>query len=97
MNPLIIKFFSVLFLFSVFHKYYVSTTLIDYDEESNYFEITLKTFYDDLETELKVSNIDYVIQYDQVNELYEDYLKKNFLLSSNSNEIDYEYLGFEKK
>jgi hypothetical protein len=97
MNPLIIKFFSVLFLISVLHKYYVSTTLIDYDEESNYFEITLKTFYDDLETELKVSNIDYVIQYDEVNELYEEYLKKNFLLSSNRNEIDYEYLGFEKK
>jgi len=29
----------------VVHKYYVSTTLIDLDEESNYFEITIKTFY----------------------------------------------------
>ena len=97
MHQLITKFFSILFLISVVHKYYVSTTLIDLDEESNYFEITIKTFYDDLETELKLSNIDYEIQYDQINELYEEYLLAKFILTSNDNEIKYEYLGFEKR
>ena len=97
MHQLITKFFSILFLISVVHKYYVSTTLIDLDEESNYFEITIKTFYDDLETELKLSNIDYDIQYDQINKLYEDYLLAKFILTSNDNEIKYEYLGFEKR
>ena len=97
MYQLIIKFFSILFLIFVAHKYYVSTTLIDLDEESNYFEITIKTFYDDLETELKLSNIDYDIQYDQINKLYEEYLLSKFILTSNENEIKYEYLGFEKR
>lgn len=97
MHQLITKFFSILFLISVVHKYYVSTTLIDLDEESNYFEITIKTFYDDLETELKLSNIDYEIQYDKINKLYEDYLLAKFILTSNDNEIKYEYLGFEKR
>ena len=97
MHQLITKFFSILFLIFVVHKYYVSTTLIDLDEESNYFEITIKTFYDDLETELKLSNIDYEIQYDQINELYEEYLLAKFILTSNDNEIKYEYLGFEKR
>ena len=97
MHQLITKFFSILFLISVVHKYYVSTTLIDLDEESNYFEITIKTFYDDLETELKLSNINYEIQYDQINELYEEYLSAKFILTSNDNEIQYEYLGFEKR
>lgn len=97
MHQLITKFFSILFLILVVHKYYVSTTLIDLDEESNYFEITIKTFYDDLETELKLSNIDYDIQYDQINKLYEEYLLAKFILTSNDNEIKYEYLGFEKR
>ena len=97
MNQLIIKFSSILFLSFVAHKYYVSTTLIDVDEKSNYFEITIKTFYDDLETELKLSDIDYEIQYDQINKLYEDYLLAKFILKSNGNEIKYEYLGFEKR
>ena len=97
MNQLIIKFSSILLLSFVAHKYYVSTTLIDVDEKSNYFEITIKTFYDDLETELKLSDIDYEIQYDQINKLYEDYLLAKFILKSNGNEIKYEYLGFEKR
>ena len=97
MHQLITKFFSIFFLIFVVHKYYVSTTLIDLDEESNYFEITIKTFYDDLETELKLSNIDYEVQYDQINELYEEYLSAKFILTSNDNEIQYEYLGFEKR
>ena len=97
MNQLIIKFSSILFLSFVAHKYYVSTTLIDLDEESNYFEITIKAFYDDLETELILSAIDYEIQYDQINKLYEDYLLAKFILTSNGNEIKYEYLGFEKR
>jgi len=97
MYQLITKFFSILFLIFVVHKYYVSTTLIDLDEESNYFEITIKTFYDDLETELKLSNIDYKIQYDKINKLYEDYLLTKFILTSNNNKIKYEYLGFEKR
>ena len=97
MYQLITKFASILFLIFVVHKYYVSTTLIDLDEESNYFEITIKTFYDDLETELKLSNIDYEIQYDKINKLYEEYLLDKFVLKSNHNEIKYEYLGFEKR
>ena len=33
------------------HKYYVSTTLIDKDQ-NNYYKVTVKAFYDDIELEL---------------------------------------------
>ena len=99
MNQLIIKFLSLALLIITAHKYYVSTTLIDFDVKSKSFEITLKVFYDDLELDLNLNskNIDYKTDYEYLKELYGSYLKKNFQIKINDDIIKIEYLGFEKK
>ena len=67
MNQLIIKFLSLALFITTTHKYYVSTTLIDFDLKTKSFEITLKVFYDDLELALNldskniIDGVDYYI------------------------------------
>lgn len=98
MNQLIIKFFYIL-LFVVIHKYYVSTTLIDFDLKSQTFEITLKVFYDDLEKDLELDSavVDYEKDYNYLNKIFKKYLSENFIIQIENERITLEYLGFEKK
>ena len=57
------------------HKYYVSSTLIDYNSDSNTHQMSLKIFHDDLEKELGF----------QANELdYKDYENTNLILENYS-------------
>ncbi|MAR62959.1 MAG: hypothetical protein CMC45_03800 [Flavobacteriaceae bacterium] len=99
MNPLIINFFTLLFLLVFPHKYYVSTTLIDFDNKTQSFEITLKVFYDDLEKDLKLDSkkVDYIKDYEYLNEIYKPYLNQNFQINFDKEAILINYLGFEKK
>ena len=98
MNQLIIKFFYLL-LFVVIHKYYVSTTLIDFDLNSQTFEITLKVFYDDLEKDLELDSavVDYEKDYNYLNKIFKKYLSENFIIEIENQRLILEYLGFEKK
>lgn len=98
MNQLIIKFFYIL-LFVVIHKYYVSTTLIDFDLKSQTFEITLKVFYDDLEKDLELDSavVDYEKDYNYLNKIFKKYLSENFIIEIENQRIILEYLGYEKK
>lgn len=98
MNQLIIKFFYLL-LFVVIHKYYVSTTLIDFDLNSQTFEITLKVFYDDLEKDLELDSavVDYEKDYNYLNKIFKKYLSDNFIIEIENQRIILEYLGYEKK
>ena len=98
MNQLIIKFFYIL-LFVVIHKYYVSTTLIDFDLKSQTFEITLKVFYDDLEKDLELDSVvvDYEKDYNYLNKIFKKYLSENFIIEIENQRLILEYLGFEKK
>ena len=63
----LVKNFKSIFLFITLiltagtHKYYVSTTLIDKDQKDNYYKVTLKAFYDDIELELGLD--DRVVNY----------------------------------
>lgn len=99
MNQLVIKFLSLALFTIISHKYYVSTTLIDFDLKTKSFEITLKVFYDDLEQALEIDSktIDYKQDYDYLTNLYQTYLEQNFQLRINSETININYLGFEKK
>jgi len=99
MNPLIINFFTLLFLLVFPHKYYVSTTLIDFDNKTQSFEITLKVFYDDLEKDLKLDSkkVDYIKDYEYLNEIYKPYLNQNFQINFDNEAILINYLGFEKR
>jgi len=98
MSQLIIKFFYIL-LFVVTHKYYVSTTLIDFDLKSQTFEITLKVFYDDLEKDLELDSavVDYDKDYNYLNKIFKKYLSENFIIEIENQRIILEYLGYEKK
>ena len=51
MNPLITKYLTFLLLLTI-HKYYVSSTLIDYSTNTETHQLSLKIFHDDLEKDL---------------------------------------------
>ncbi len=97
------KNFKSIFLFLILtvcaHKYYVSTTLIDKDQENNYYKVTLKAFYDDIELELGLDDrvVNYKDEYSYLKELFNSYLKKNFILTADKKKINYDFLGFEKR
>ena len=77
MNQLIIKSITILiFVFS--HKYYVSSTLIDYSEKSGTYQISLKIFHDDLENEVgfEMNELDYD-DYEQTKSIIKKYLIKS--------------------
>ena len=97
MNQLIIKLITILiFVFS--HKYYVSSTLIDYSEKSGTYQISLKIFHDDLEKDLgfEMNKLDYD-DYDQTNSIIKEYLINNFKIYSNETELELDFLGYERK
>ena len=96
MNPLITKFFVLIILF--FHKYYVSSTLIDYSNDSKTHQVSLKIFHDDLEKDLgyKTNELDYS-DYVNTNTIIKNYLKNNFKIYSEEADLKLDYLGFERK
>ena len=99
------KIFKSIFILLIFtfsnniHKYYVSTTLIDKDQKNNYYKVTLKAFYDDIELELGLDDrvVNYKDEYFYLEELFNGYLKKKFILTAKKKNINYDFVGFEKK
>ena len=97
MNQLIIKLITILiFVFS--HKYYVSSTLIDYSDKSGTYQVSLKIFHDDLEKDLgfEMNELDYD-DYEKTNSFIKEYLFNNFKIYSNESELKVDFLGFERK
>ena len=80
------------------HKYYVSTTLID-KNQNNYYKVTVKAFYDDIELELGLDErvVDYDYEYSNLKDLFKTYLMDNFLLIADKKKIKYNFIGFEKR
>ena len=97
MNPLITKILSF-FLVVLIHKYYVSSTLIDYSADSETHQVSLKIFHDDLEKDLgfKINELDYS-DYDTTNLIIKNYLKDYLKIYSNEGKLELDYLGFERK
>ena len=97
MNPLISKYISFLFIVLI-HKYYVSSTLIDYSSDSKTHQMSLKIFHDDLEKDLgfETNELDYS-DYVNTNTIIKNYLKNNFKIYSEEANLKLEYLGFERK
>ena len=80
------------------HKYYVSTTLIDKDQ-NNYYKVTVKAFYDDIELELGLDErvVNYDDEYSNLRDLFKTYFMNNFILIADKKKIKYNFIGFEKK
>ena len=97
MNQLIIKLSTFILLIFI-HKYYVSSTLIDFNHDSGTYQVSLKIFHDDLEKDLgfETNELDYN-DYENTNLIIKDYLKKFVKIYSNEDQIELDYLGFERK
>ena len=92
-------FFSLLLTFALgAHKYYVSTTLIDMDK-NNYYKVTVKAFYDDIELELGLDErvVNYDDEYSNLRDLFKTYFMDNFILIADKKKIKYNFVGFEKR
>ena len=101
MNQLIIKFSSILFLSFVAHKYYVSTTEIEYKIERNTIQITLQLFTDDAELMLqqKDPNVRLDPDFDakKVDILLDSELSKALQLFADQSALEFSFLGKEYK
>jgi len=80
------------------HKYYLSLTKIDYVEESNSLQITMRIFIDDLENTLNKINhksfdLDTKTELEDTNIYIEKYLLKQFEVNINGLSKNYVYLG----
>lgn len=88
-----------LFAFSL-HKYYISLCEIEYIEEKQVVQVILGVFIDDLEVTL---NKDYDThlylatdrEVENIDEIYEAYLNKNFEVSINQDHFPYSFIGKE--
>ncbi len=97
MNPLITKYLTFLLLLTI-HKYYVSSTLIDYSTNTETHQLSLKIFHDDLEKDLgfETNELDYS-DYAKTNLIIKNYLKNYLKIYSEEGELKLDYLGFERK
>ncbi len=94
---LIILLLSFSLLSFSLHKFYVSVTEIEYDEEAQDFKIILYTFPDDLQLALKTNYSiapDFTQNDKKANQLIEKYLKANLHLFADAKEIHYNFLGY---
>ena len=101
-------FLSFLIFSSIFlkqnkekHKFYVSTTTIEYKKEKSTFQITSQLFIDDVETLLREYKNDIKLAADsnnkKIDELLEIVLKQAFQIKIDKKRVDLIYIGREYK
>tara|TARA_Y100000814_G_C12210399_1_gene361162 strand:+ start:30 stop:530 length:501 start_codon:yes stop_codon:yes gene_type:complete len=101
-------FLSFLIFSSIFlkqnkekHKFYVSTTTIEYKKEKSTFQITSQLFIDDVETLLREYKNDIKLAPDsnnkKIDELLEIVLKQAFQIKIDKKRVDLIYIGREYK
>lgn len=81
------------------HPYHVSVCEVVYDDQSKAVQISQRIFIDDLEKGVSQENGDsgFVMMEDslQTHEYLQSYFEKNFTVSVNGNNTNYDYLGGE--
>jgi hypothetical protein len=82
------------------HKYYVSLCEIEYVENKKSVQIIFGVFIDDLEVVLNKEqgirlNLATEKEPDTIDEIYQEFLHKNFKISINSEVKNYQYIGKE--
>ncbi|QLG44319.1 DUF6702 family protein [Costertonia aggregata] len=98
LKKVLILFLLPLFAFTVGHKFYVSVTNINYDDEDKALQITSRIFIDDLEKVLgERYGISAKLATDDeskiAQEYVEKYLKTKFLVAIDGETVTYDYLG----
>lgn len=83
------------------HKFYVSTTLIEFKSETKSLHITSQIFTNDIESVLKQKDEDLSLDPDSnsesIDELIVNYFKKTLTFANGEKKIDYIFLGKEYK
>lgn len=83
------------------HKFYVSTTQIDYKASENVLQVTIQLFIDDLELALKKETADLRLAPDSdpliVEDLVEGYLTNHLIFQMDDQLLKLNYLGKEYK
>ncbi len=104
MNLLSIFLFFVYSIFipkKIEHKFYVSTTTIEFKEEKNVIQITCQLFIDDVEKSLNRYQEDIKLAPDsnklEIDKLLKKSLKKSILILIDGKTIDLIYIGREYK
>jgi len=92
---------SLSWLEEVPHKFYVSTTLIEFNSQANTLEIVSQVFTDDLEVILTSKDPQLTLDPDsdqtRVDELIADYFKQVLQVSVKESRLDQVFLGKEYK
>jgi len=102
--PLTIYLFLLSFLNGVqinTHKFYVSTTTVEFKSETKTIEIISQVFTDDLESVLKLKDQELTLDPDsdqeRIDELIANYFKQTLQFSSKGELLDYVFFGKEYK
>lgn len=82
------------------HKYYISLTKVDYIEEKQVIQITMRYFLDDIELALEnstgeVMKLSTKNEHKNANQYLETYIRQKFSIWINEKEVIYNYLGKE--
>ena len=101
MNRLIIFFFFLIFYSFLEHKYYVSTSLFNFTEDSS-LQITLRIFKDDLSNAISDTYLDQKTDDLNLNdELYfkqvDKYINSKISILIDDKKFEMDYLGLETK
>ena len=101
MNRLIIFFFFLIFSSFLEHKYYVSTSLFNFTEDSS-LQITLRIFKDDLSNAISDTYLDQKTDdLNLIDELYfkqvDKYINSKISIQIDDKKFDMDYLGLETK
>ena len=101
MNRLIIFFFFLIFSSFLEHKYYVSTSLFNFTEDSS-LQITLRIFKDDLSNAISDTYLDQKTDdLNLIDELYfkqvDKYINSKISILIDDKKFEIDYLGLETK
>ncbi len=86
--------------FSVLHKFYVSVTQVEYNEEQKSLQIISRIFIDDLEEALRKRydesiTLDAEITHSNVDEYIKRYLRQKLTIAVNGTDVSFNYIGKE--
>lgn len=99
LNLFFIFYLNVLFPNDKEHKFYVSTTSIEFKSKSKSLQITSQLFTDDLQLIMSEQDESIILDPDSnlefIDQLIESYFKKNLVFSSEGINIPYVFLGKE--
>jgi hypothetical protein len=82
------------------HEFHVSKTLIEFNEQDQALQISMHIFLDDLEDALRLRGADQLYlctekETPEAEGYLETYLRKNFEIQLNDQDVDYTFLGKE--